>query len=520
VPVLLALITAAAAAAPSVPLEARAASVSDEVGVAAAIGPGGADAQPAPDGEDDGFTFLGLLSTRFVVTDVTTDNPLLNGQLVGVLGGLNQTTTSEQAGAYTEHRAGAFFRYAPPVLDGRAALDAAFEIDFGFGDASYGIGGNTGGGYGADQVNLQTRRLSGRYELAEDTVAVVGLQFVADGVHDPGASKLDDLIRSGGKLIFFGSEAAGATVYGMARTAAGAELLRYRVGAYTLLEQGLGDPDDVTLWMADAQVAPAHALRVGAHAWWLRDRAGGQGGAFGSGPTSALSELQGGPRLDYRADGSALAPEVDADLLWLAADVGYNARLDMGDVGATAVAVANLGALYVTEQPDAGTQGYLVDAEARWRFAPGDGSIVRAEALWSRGDGPGKDYYTGVVTGNSYGAVGAVYMTHGCYLLFPDPGAINRQVSAVYDVSGAGEGVVAVTASAGYDLIPSRLTVGVGFGHASTAAMAPVGTEINARVVAKPWVLGNLGAHGAMLLGTGLPQDPWTVLASLDWLVF
>jgi hypothetical protein len=272
--------------------------------------------------------------------------------------------------------------------------------------------------------------------------------------------------------------------------------------------------------MADAQLAPAHLLRVGAHAWWLRDRTGGKGGTFGTGVTSALSELQGGPRLDYRAEGATEAPDMDADLLWLAADVGHNARLDGGDVGATLLAVANLGGLYVTGQPDAGTQGYLVDAEARWRFAPGEGSVLRGEVLWSRGDGPGQDYYTGIVTGNSYGAVGAVYTTHGCYLLFPDPGAINRQVAAVYDVSGAGAGVAALTASAGYDVIPSRLTLGAGIGHAATADLTPVGTELNARIVGEPWLLGALGVHGAVLLGTELPEDPWTLFASLDWLVF
>ncbi len=478
------------------------------------------DVVPTPAPPDDGFTFVGLLTTRATATNIVTTNPLLNGQVVGTLGGLNTTSTQETTGRSAEQRLGAFFRYAPPALDGRFALDTAFEIDYGFGDASYGIGGNTGGAFGADQVNLQTRRLAGRYSIAKDVTAVVGLQFVADGASDPATARIDDLVRGGGRLDFFGSEAAGVSIYGTARTRAGSTLGRYRVGAYTLWEQGVGADDDISLLMADGEADLAYATRVGLHAWMLTDTAGGAAGLLGSGPTSALSELQGGPRLGVTATDPAVAPVPNAQVLWLAADAGYNRALDAGRFGVTALAVTNLGIVSGEGMTPIGVQGGLFDVEGRVRWAPGAGSVLRAEALLATSDGPGTDYYTGVLTGNSWGIVGAIQTTHGCYLLFPDPMAVNRQVAAVYDVSNAGRGLMALTASAGWDAVPNRWTIGVGGGHARASDGTVMGTEVNARVVYKPFVLGNLGVHAGTLLGTTLPQDPWVLFTSLDGMVF
>ena len=125
---------------------------------------------PAP----GGLTFLGLYQARAAASSAIT-TAALDGQVVGKLGGTNGTSVyvpgvtdldgdgvpDDDVGnsTWTEQRLNGFFTYAPPTLDGRASLTAGFEIDFLFGDQSYGIGGNTGGGFGADNVNLQTRRL-------------------------------------------------------------------------------------------------------------------------------------------------------------------------------------------------------------------------------------------------------------------------------------------------------------------------------------------------------------------------
>ena len=464
---------------------------------------------------ETGFTFLGTLTLKGTATDIGTTNPLLTGQVVGELGGSNTPTTAAGDPAlYTEQRAVGFLTWTPPALSGRMSLSAGFEVDFGWGDQSYSVGGNTGGAFGADQVNLQTRRLNARFRLWEGASAVVGLQFVGDGAADPEKSKLDDLTRSGGRLLFWGSDAAGVSVYGK-----GWGQLDYRVGGYTLYESAFAVPDDITLWMADTRWHPAYATTLGVHGWYLRDRAGGTAGVLGSGPTSVLSEMQGGPRLDLRLDPEGAAPEVSAALGWVAVDAGYNHALDRGELGATALVVANLGRLYVQDLPDRSVAGWLADVEGRWRYAPGQGSVLRVELITSSGDTSG-DAYTGVVTGNSYGIAGAVHTTHGCLLLYPDLLSINRQVALIYDSSNGGAGQVGVTASAGWDILPNRLTAQVGGGHARTAAGAPVGTELNARLVGRPFPLASLGLHGAVLLGTGFETAPWMTYVAFDQVVF
>lgn len=47
-----------------------------------------------------------------------------------------------------------------------------------------------------------------------------------------------------------------------------------------------------------------------------------------------------------------------------------------------------------------------------------------------------------------------------------------------------------------------------------------VGTELHAHLVTEPWLFFRLGLHGGTVLGTDLPEDPWMVCTSLDWVVF
>lgn len=467
--------------------------------------------EPRPDPPKP-LRFVALFDTKAVVSDIGSSNALVNGQIVGTLGGANASVVQAEAGGAVEQRLGAFFTYTPRLFSGRAALSAAFEVDYAWGDVSYSIGGNTGGGVGADQVNLQTRRMNGRFTLVDGLDAVVGLQFVGDGAADPDAARLDDLVRSGGRLLFFGTEAAGVSLYGRS------ERLEARLGGYTLYELGLAAPDDVTLWMGDARWAPAYAVRLGAHAWYLRDRAGGAGGILGTGITSALSEWQGGPRLDLREGDMTTAPEVSAALGWFGVDAGYNHALDRGDVGATALAMLNVGRLYVVDLEDRDVLGGLVDVEARWRWTQGAGSVVRAELLYTTGDAEG-GAYTGVVTGNSYGIAAAQNASAGTLLLFPDLNSVNRQVALVYDASNAGRGLVGATATVGYDPVPDVLTVAVGGGHARTAGGAPLGSELNGRVTWRVMPLLNLGLAGGALLGTEFERVPYVAYTSLNWVV-
>ncbi len=481
----------------------------------------------SPQPDPGGLDFFGLVQARASANDLASTNPLLDGQVVGRLGGSNGVVVDPAVRAlYTEQRVNGFFTYAPPLANDKLSLTAAFEIDFAFGDAAYGTGGNVGGGFGADQVNLQTRRL--HVDLfpargAHSAHVVVGLQFLGDSVADPTRSTVDQLIRSGGRLSFFGSEAAGVAVYGRIRQGLD-PVIRYRAGLFTLAEQGLSLPDDVLLAVADAELHPAYATAIGVHLWYLQDRSGGQGGALGLGPSSPLWQLQGGPTLDPY-DG--LAPPdnayIDADLVWAAVDGGYNAALDRGPYGVHAVALVNAGRIYAPIVHDDDVLGVFVDVEARLRWAKGQGSVARAEWVQSSPGGTNPLRYGGVVTGNAYGVAGALMPSHGTLLLFPDPRAINRQVSVVADASAAGQGLSALSSSVGWDVVPDRVNVGAGAALAFTGTAQPWGTELNARAGYKPLPFVELSWMGAFLApgpAANLTAAPWATFLALDALVF
>ena len=488
----------------------------------------GASVEPAADLPKTGIDAFVLVQARAGANNLASTNPILDGQVVGRLGGLNGVVVNPtQTAASTEQRANLFATYRPPLLGGRGGVTGAFEIDFAYGDAAYGEGGNTGGGFGADQVNLQTRRLYA--DVWPDLGArwsmhvVAGLQFVGDSATDPSAGGPDGLLRSGGRTLFFGSEAAGVSVYGRLRDRFD-ERLAYRVGTYTLLEQGASLPDDVWLTMVDVAVTPAFFTTVGAHAWYLQDRSGGTGGPLGIGPSSDLYALQGGPAIDLY-DG-LLPPEgapIDADLVWLSADAGYNAALQHGAFGVHGVATLNVGKMYAPLVHDDFVSGTLIDVEARLRWTQGSGSVARAEVIHSSGDGPNPMQHSGVVTGNAYGVAGALMPTHNTLLLFPDARSINRMVAVVSDVSGAGRGLLGASGTFGFDPVPDRLTTQLGGAVAWTADGQPWGTELNVGVIGEPLLFCNVGVYAATV-ATGsaaeLDADPWAAYLQLDWLLF
>lgn len=543
--------------------------------IALAAPPPEASAQlvrPTPPPTKSGFTPLILHQVRAVGTNVVSTNPFLDGQVIGRLGGTNGTTVLTEDGldldgdgerdedvansAFVEQRVNAFLTWAPPLMDGQLSFTAGFEVDFLWGDQSYGTGGNVGGGVGADQVNLQTRRLHMTYSpplgARHKLDLVVGQQFVADGAYNPATARPDDLFRTGGGLKLWGTEMAGVSAYGRVLDGTG-DRLRYKLGRYNLVENGAGLSDDVHMWMADLTAQPRDKLWMGLHGALLRDASGGRGGALGVGPGSQLSGLQGGPDLELPPiveapteafpDGQELAQEPDAKLIWVGADLQYNHRLDQGKLGFTGALLGNFGSVYLKGAPDVNVQGWMADLELRGRYAPGAGSVARLEALATSRDGTGPSAYTGLITGNSYGIVGAYYATHGCYLLFPDRGAINRLAPAVQDISNRGQGLVALTGNIGYDVFPNKVTATVGGGWAQGQESSPVklGVETNARLAFKPWIGSELALSAARLTGSALPDAartalaqaadpaaapvtlpgaPWTVILSMDNLLF
>jgi hypothetical protein len=135
-------------------------------------------------------------------------------------------------------------------------------------------------------------------------------------------------------------------------------------------------------------------------------------------------------------------------------------------------------------------------------------------------DGDGINAYTGLVTGNSFGIVGATWGSHGMLLLFQDPWAVNRSTPVVFDASNGGRGITAVTATAGYDLVPNKLTLLGGAGHAVDGTGETVGTELNARLVGHPWFGTNLGVNVATVQNSRFDTAPLQAMVHLEILFF
>ena len=111
----------------------------------------------------------------------------------------------------------------------------------------------------------------------------------------------------------------------------------------------------------------------------------------------------------------------------------------------------------------------------RWGATPRD--AVALEGIYTSGDANGitDGKYGGVVTGNTWGAPGALLIGHGAYLLMPHAFVVNRFYAAITDPSNVGFGISAATLNASWDVVPCPPRSGVKpLPVASTFAMAPI----------------------------------------------
>ena len=195
--------------------------------------------------------------------------------------------------------------------------------------------------------------------------------------------------------------------------------------------------------------------------------------------------------------------------------------------------------------------GLAADARVGYRYGNSRNDIVTAELIYSTGDSNGitDGRYSGVITGNTYGAPAGVFTTSGAYLLMPHVNVVNRFYSAVPDLSNQGYGLTASTLNACYDLYRNVLTAKVGVAVGSSNVSPPggghfIGVEGNAMLAYRIRVYLSVELHGAYLhlgdfydspkeqaaslttnptaaaTGGGRPRDPWTAFLALKWLMF
>jgi len=496
------------------------------------------------------LTFYGFFFTRAEMTNVAPENDLFKGQVVGRLFGPNTTSTSKDRSVFVEQRFIPFFVYEPKILSRHARLRASFELDWTFGDVNNSVGGNFGSAFTADQVNLQTQNLAVEIDVPKlpGWSINVGLQRLFDTVADPYRTVFEQMTLSGPRLNFWGSDAVGVTIHG---TQWGQ---KFKLGAYQLYENLIQEDDDVALFELATDRHLTRGIHVGGHVRYLRDSSSGAGGVsvLGQGPASLLTDYSGAYRFPI-PDG---VERYRSNFVWTGADASWNPLLTGGRVGASAYVVGNFGSLDTEDpmRPDtyrqlASVAGVAANARVAYRWGRTPRDMIALEGTYTSGDhnGISDGTYSGVITGNTWGAPGALMVSHGAYLLMPHAFVVNRFYAAVTDPSNLGFGLSAVTLNASYDIVPNQLEIKVG-GAVARSNIQPIagdnfiGAEVNGRISWRFRPLVALEAHAAWVSLGGYfespeivepeegfdpqnpvagprPDNPWTAFLSLRWLM-
>jgi hypothetical protein len=483
-----------------------------------------------PDQDPRELNFISYFFMKGTYSNIAPTNEFLKGQVVGRLFGGNTTVTSKATSNYTEQRFIPMFTYSPRLFDGWAKIRGSFEFDWTWGDANYGVGGNFGGAFGADAVNMQTQNLFLELRPRKNLFINAGLQRIFDNTRVAWYTFTDDLVYKGYRLALFGSDATGLTTHWMFDTD---ETLR--AGFYQLYENNVEQRDDVVLYLAEYERALSIDASAGLSLYYLRDYANGEGGisSLRQGLNSQLADYNGVFRFEFGNE------SYDADVLWAGGHFHKDPLLRQGNTGFGGFALYNFGqANSASHKVDIGGLAANLRVAHRWGRQMNDQVVL--DAIYTTGDdnniSDGK--YSGVLTGNNWTSPGAVFFSHGLYLLLPHGSVVNRFVAATIDIQNLGYGMQAASLQLHKDLIPHKLKakVGAGVGYASKTIDgmgSQVGTELNFNLRYTLRVFMDLELHAAYLwlgdfydspvVNGGLderPNDPWTVFATFKWIGF
>lgn len=488
------------------------------------------------------FQFLAYFINQGVSSNFYPTNEFLRGQVVGRLFGQNTTTTSDTAQSmYIEQRIIPFFIYQPSLFDGKAIFRGSLEIDWTWGDASYGTGGNLGGAVSADQVNIQTQNIELELLPAKGWAVNLGLQRMFDTPFNPYRTLFDKMANSGYRLAYFGTDAVGVTVRH------DRDFGRYKAGFYKLYENDIFRDDDVNLFefMADRSVTPL--WKVGASAYYVRDRSQGKGGVsiLGQGLNSLLNTHNGTFKFNFGSD------PYKADVLWLGTFFSRNIDMMADQFSVSGFFNYNLGKADVRRsgkwEKGASISGFAANLKTSYRYGQTTDDNIKMDFIYTSGDEDGisDKKYTGVMTGNTWAAPGAIFISSGTYILLPHGNVVNRYTPAVADLSNMGYGLSAATMTISKGIIPYRFIAkmggGIGFSNVEPLAGGKhIGTEANFALIYNLGTYMSLEWHSAYLwLGKFYdsaddrfgypvnggtygkrPVDPWTSFLAMKWLMF
>jgi hypothetical protein len=173
--------------------------------------------------ENDGpladFRFISYFFTRATFTNMQGDPAGLKGVSLGPIGAAagSATLVGDRTSFYVDQRWIPVIEYTPFFFDGIASVRAQFEVDFMWGLSANAVQPNQGGGFNADQVNIQSKNVNVAiypFKKQRPLAIVIGTQSVYDTILDPATTSLFEQVKSGYKLAYLASDATGLSVYG------------------------------------------------------------------------------------------------------------------------------------------------------------------------------------------------------------------------------------------------------------------------------------------------------------------
>jgi hypothetical protein len=492
------------------------------------------------------FSLINYFFTRATFTNQVGDPSGLKGVALGPIGNLTGSAVRVQDAKayYIEQRWIPILEYSPWFVDGLASFRAQFEVDYLWGRAANTVQPNEGGGFNADQINLQTKNINvALYPFRDPSklTLLIGTQPVYDSYQDPTRSSLNEIVRTGYKLTFLGSDATGLSLFSSHKGHAKLSLLPLGTAqADKALED---DPRLKYIWLLTADyVYPVRpGTNVGVSAWGLRDDTKGDAFAFEglvkSGPSSSgLGGFTGSARFSIdRPTGT---------VFWLGAHFNHNIDFRTGPLAASGFVMYN-GGSYESSNPETplnrtvDIRGLSANAEVAYNWGRTGSDVVTLEGIYTTGDKDLADgEYTGAFTLNQYGLPGAVWFNHKTLILFPFTSTANNYTGAVTDISNQGYGLQAAIATGAMDLIPNKLNLKLGAAMASSAVTPPrwdenvergrfIGAEVNAELKYHLRYLMTVGLHaGYMFKGSfydgaaRVTSNPWAGFTTFTWYAF
>ncbi|WP_224240385.1 hypothetical protein [Hyalangium gracile] len=498
------------------------------------------------DAEPREFVLINYFFSRLSLTNQVGDPSGLKGVSLGPIGSPigSAVRVSDLNAYYIEQRWIPVIEYSPWFVDGLASFRAQFEVDFLWGRAANTIQPNEGGGFNADQVNLQTKNINVAFYPFRDPTKlalIIGSQPVYDTYQDPTRTPLNDIIRTGYKLTFLGSDATGLSLYSSYKGHAKLSLLP--LGTAQADKVAKDDPRLKYIWLitGDYTYPVQPGTNVGVSAWALRDDTKGEAFAFEglvrSGPSSGgLSGFTGTSAFNIeRPTGT---------VFWAGAHFNHNIDFRTGPFGASGFVMYN-GGKYTSSNPettfnrDVKISGLAANAELLYNWGRTANDIVTLEGIYTTGDSDlSDDRYKGAFTLNMYGLPGAVWFNHKTLVLFPFTSTANNYTGAVSDISNQGFGLRSVIATGAMDLIPNKLNLKLGGALATSDVTPPrwvddvergrfIGAEVNAELRYTIRYLMTVGLHtGYMFKGSfydGAPRvtkNPWAAFTTFTWYAF